>query len=296
MLELWHRIESLKFGDAIVRRAIVVDRQKHNEWHNITEAKENICDAQVRTASIFKVRRSSKIAHYTAITHDLCFFHIRAGISTNCSRKNWGRKYARLSHWPVSVVAIWLSSSSLWFGCLQKDNMPHPLVVHCKKSEYDEYIGRPSKWGNPFVVVQMVLATKLLKIRTMDQTHQICSGRYINWKEKFSVLRKDVRRYCQLANEKYALFDSSSSESYSLRLTDQVLVSVWPSLQRVDWSIESPWLKTLGSSIPSSGGSRATMVRRPVTNLQTSFVSQPERKIQHEVKAIHNFTEGAIGC
>jgi len=26
--------------------AIVVDRQKHNEWHNITEAKENICDAQ----------------------------------------------------------------------------------------------------------------------------------------------------------------------------------------------------------------------------------------------------------
>lgn len=23
-------------------------------------------------------------------------------------------------------------------------------VVHCKKSEYDVYIGRPSKWGNPF--------------------------------------------------------------------------------------------------------------------------------------------------
>ncbi len=28
----------------------------------------------------------------------------------------------------------------------------HPLVVHCKKAEYDVYIGRPSKWGNPFVV------------------------------------------------------------------------------------------------------------------------------------------------
>ena len=25
-------------------------------------------------------------------------------------------------------------------------------VVHCKKSPYDIYIGRPSKWGNPFVV------------------------------------------------------------------------------------------------------------------------------------------------
>jgi hypothetical protein len=23
-------------------------------------------------------------------------------------------------------------------------------VVHCKKESYDIYIGRPSKWGNPF--------------------------------------------------------------------------------------------------------------------------------------------------
>ena len=23
-------------------------------------------------------------------------------------------------------------------------------VVHCKKEDYDIYIGRPSKWGNPF--------------------------------------------------------------------------------------------------------------------------------------------------
>ena len=25
-------------------------------------------------------------------------------------------------------------------------------VVHCKKEAYDIYIGRPSKWGNPFAV------------------------------------------------------------------------------------------------------------------------------------------------
>ena len=25
-------------------------------------------------------------------------------------------------------------------------------VVHCQKEPYDVYIGRPSKWGNPFVV------------------------------------------------------------------------------------------------------------------------------------------------
>jgi len=28
----------------------------------------------------------------------------------------------------------------------------HPLIVHCKKSKYDIYIGRPSKWGNPFII------------------------------------------------------------------------------------------------------------------------------------------------
>lgn len=25
-------------------------------------------------------------------------------------------------------------------------------VVHCKKENYDVYIGRPSKWGNPFSI------------------------------------------------------------------------------------------------------------------------------------------------
>lgn len=25
-------------------------------------------------------------------------------------------------------------------------------VVHCKKEKYDAYIGRPSKWGNPFEI------------------------------------------------------------------------------------------------------------------------------------------------
>lgn len=25
-------------------------------------------------------------------------------------------------------------------------------VVHCKKQHYDIYIGRPSKWGNPFEI------------------------------------------------------------------------------------------------------------------------------------------------
>lgn len=27
-------------------------------------------------------------------------------------------------------------------------------VVHCKKEPYDVYIGRPSKWGNPFLIAE----------------------------------------------------------------------------------------------------------------------------------------------
>jgi Domain of unknown function (DUF4326) len=30
--------------------------------------------------------------------------------------------------------------------------VPHPLVVHCKRAKYDVYCGRPSKWGNPFII------------------------------------------------------------------------------------------------------------------------------------------------
>lgn len=26
------------------------------------------------------------------------------------------------------------------------------MVVHCKKDIYDIYIGRPSKWGNPYII------------------------------------------------------------------------------------------------------------------------------------------------
>jgi hypothetical protein len=40
-------------------------------------------------------------------------------------------------------------------GCIyytewNDEEEPKEMVVHCKKSEYDIYIGRPSKWGNPF--------------------------------------------------------------------------------------------------------------------------------------------------
>jgi hypothetical protein len=30
--------------------------------------------------------------------------------------------------------------------------MKKTRIVHCKREEYDIYIGRPSKWGNPFQI------------------------------------------------------------------------------------------------------------------------------------------------
>ena len=30
--------------------------------------------------------------------------------------------------------------------------MPRQIVVHCEKNRFDLYIGRPSKWGNPFII------------------------------------------------------------------------------------------------------------------------------------------------
>ncbi len=30
--------------------------------------------------------------------------------------------------------------------------MTETRVVHCKQEPYDVYIGRPSKWGNPFTI------------------------------------------------------------------------------------------------------------------------------------------------
>jgi RNA recognition motif-containing protein len=38
------------------------------------------------------------------------------------------------------------------FGARQTTKRSKTQVVHCKKSNYDVYIGRPTDWGNPFVI------------------------------------------------------------------------------------------------------------------------------------------------
>jgi len=50
-----------------------------------------------------------------------------------------------------------------------------PRVVHCKKEPYDVYIGRPSKWGNPFSYLDRTDAKFKVK------TRQEAVDRYREW-------------------------------------------------------------------------------------------------------------------
>ena len=51
-------------------------------------------------------------------------------------------------------------------------------VVHCRKSKYDVYIGRPSKWGNPFKLEEgQDRAAVILRYREwlMEQTELLAA-------------------------------------------------------------------------------------------------------------------------
>lgn len=48
-------------------------------------------------------------------------------------------------------------------------------VVHCKKEPYDIYIGRPSKWGNPFSYKEETLAK--FKVKNREESIQ----KYHEW-------------------------------------------------------------------------------------------------------------------
>jgi len=52
-------------------------------------------------------------------------------------------------------------------------------VVHCKKEPYDVYIGRPSKWGNPFSI-------------GVDGTREEVITKYENWVKNNPDLMRDL--------------------------------------------------------------------------------------------------------
>lgn len=41
------------------------------------------------------------------------------------------------------------TSREVW-GSSPPFSAMHPLVVHCKREQYDVYVGRPTVWGNPY--------------------------------------------------------------------------------------------------------------------------------------------------
>lgn len=52
-------------------------------------------------------------------------------------------------------------------------------VVHCKKNKYDIYIGRPSRWGNPFTIGK-------------DGTREQVVEKYRDWILKQPKLLRDL--------------------------------------------------------------------------------------------------------
>lgn len=50
-------------------------------------------------------------------------------------------------------------------------------VVHLKKDSYDVYIGRPSKWGNPFTHIK----DKKTKAEFVVETSEIAIQKYREW-------------------------------------------------------------------------------------------------------------------
>ena len=55
--------------------------------------------------------------------------------------------------------------------------MPKTRVVHCMHEKYDVYIGRPSKWGNPFTHIHD--RTTLAKFQVKDREEAI--EKYREW-------------------------------------------------------------------------------------------------------------------
>lgn len=53
---------------------------------------------------------------------------------------------------PPKRVSLHLFVLPLAIRILNRKNRKMGKVVHCKREPYDVYIGRPSKWGNPFVI------------------------------------------------------------------------------------------------------------------------------------------------
>ena len=60
-------------------------------------------------------------------------------------------------------------------------SVPLPRVVHCKREKFDVYVGRPSKWGNPFKL-------------TAEQDREKVIAQYQEWLMRQPKLLADAKR------------------------------------------------------------------------------------------------------
>lgn len=61
-------------------------------------------------------------------------------------------------------------------------------IVHCQKEHYDVYIGRPSKWGNPFTHIKDQQTTAEYVVLSRDEA----ISKYRDWILKQPELLKDL--------------------------------------------------------------------------------------------------------
>lgn len=64
--------------------------------------------------------------------------------------------------------------------------MTKKFVVHCKREPFDTYIGRGSKWGNPFTHKQGTKAKWV--VGSVDEAIQ----KYVEWLGEQEELLKDI--------------------------------------------------------------------------------------------------------
>jgi Domain of unknown function (DUF4326) len=69
--------------------------------------------------------------------------------------------------------------------------MAIPWVVHCKKSPFDVYIGRPSKWGNPFTHKDGTLAE--YKVSSREEAVQAYEEWLLKQPELIAMVKQELR-------------------------------------------------------------------------------------------------------
>jgi hypothetical protein len=65
-------------------------------------------------------------------------------------------------------------------------------VVHCKKEPYDVYIGRPSKWGNPFSHLEKETTAKF-KTATREEAIEKYAEWLLTQDELLLVLKQELK-------------------------------------------------------------------------------------------------------